>query len=454
MMKKMSNWRETIRKNPMDYDTGEFKPTDSPFSGDGGSVRQDSARRQKELDAGRMRDLDKKLQQLVMQQVETKLPGMAESGQTRIRIPREKLEGLGIDINESGADTVMRRLKKLLGRGMRLGVDGRDIIVDAGRGEMATRDGKTLNPETGEPMGRMEEMGQRMKDRFGQTRFGQALGRRTFGKGEEHLELVNDAILKAKTVLQEAQHLGTIEMKEPVMGEEVSMQRPKKNPAEEKFDNPQIDGYGHVGSSNYIGKALTERYTGIKEQLAVVDDQIAKAYVDGATSSRQELINKRIRIENSLDDVSRTILTDTVLKSMYVLETIVKSTSTHTPVFVDTITKTMAQLEALMDEFNAGEIDRDEYEKKYKKIKGSLHEEASSPGGHDSGDGKPRVKKSDSELVRKNLRMLDELMERFKAGEITAEEMEAEYQSNIRDSLMEEAPTGHDSVEGIGDHEG
>ena len=449
MMKKMSNWRETIRKNPMNYETGKFEPTASPYSGDGGSVRQESARQQKELDSGRRQALDKKLQQLVMQQVETQLPQMAERGQTRIRIPRTKLESYGIDIGgEDDGEVVVRRLKKLLGRGLRIGAEGKDLIIDAGRGQMATRDGKTLNPETGEPMGRMETMGRNLRDKFDSTRMGEAMGRRKFmRKGEEHLEVVTDAILKAKSVLQEAEHLGTVEMKEPVTGEEVNRKKPKKNPTEETFDNPQIDGYGHVGSEHYIGKELTERYNGIKEQLATVDDQIAKAYVDGAASSRQELINKRIRIENSLDDVSKSILTKTVLDSMYVLETIVKATATHTPAFVDTISKTMAQLEALMDEFNAGEMDRDEYERKFKRIKGSLHEEASSPGGHDSGDGQPRVKKSD--LVRKDAKMLDELMQRFKAGDITEEEMLSEYDSRVRDSLMDEAssPGGHDSID-------
>lgn len=453
----MNNWREIISKAPMNYETGKWEKPPSPYSGQGNSVANTMARRMKEANAQHKEKEMKDMQRLVEQQIESKLPQMAELGQTRIRIPRAKIESYNINIGDSGEDyetpanEFMQNLKSLLGAGMNVGIDGKDVIIDTGSGNLATRGGKTLNPETGEPMGRMQAMGQRAKDAVGRTSMGAKMGMKRFGRTqkaeEEHLEVVSDAILKAKSILQEAEHLGTVEMKEPVTGEEVNRKKPKKNPTEEKFDNPQIDGYGHVGSKHYIGKELTERYNGIKEQLATVDDQIAKAYVDGAASSRQELINKRIRIENSLDDVSKSILTKTVLDSMYVLETIVKATATHTPAFVDTIQKTMAQLENLMEQFNAGEMDKDEYERRYKKIKNSLHAEASSPGGHDSGHNKPIVAKSD--LVRKDLKMLDELMQRFKAGEITEDEMHAEYNSRVRESLLDEAssPGGHDSID-------
>ncbi len=47
--------------------------------------------------------------------------------------------------------------------------------------------------------------------------------------------LVEIAITKAKEILQEAEHLGTIELDEDVMGEEVKVKKPKKNPSEEKL---------------------------------------------------------------------------------------------------------------------------------------------------------------------------------------------------------------------------
>ena len=73
--------------------------------------------------------------------------------------------------------------------------------------------------------------------------------------------LVRTAIIKAKEAIQEAGHLGIIENKDPVMGEEVKVKRPPKNPKEEKIDNPVADddtssGYGHAGSKEYFGKAF------------------------------------------------------------------------------------------------------------------------------------------------------------------------------------------------------
>ena len=73
--------------------------------------------------------------------------------------------------------------------------------------------------------------------------------------------LVRTTIIKAKEAIQEAGHLGIIENKDPVMGEEVKVKRPPKNPKEEKIDNPVADddtssGYGHAGSKEYFGKAF------------------------------------------------------------------------------------------------------------------------------------------------------------------------------------------------------
>tara|TARA_R100001082_G_scaffold109125_1_gene85666 strand:+ start:8038 stop:8280 length:243 start_codon:yes stop_codon:yes gene_type:complete len=74
-----------------------------------------------------------------------------------------------------------------------------------------------------------------------------------------NLQNVNKAIAKAKAILQEAEHLGIIENKDDLKGEEVKVKKPKKNPAEEKIKNPTAkddtsSGYGHVGDKHYIGK--------------------------------------------------------------------------------------------------------------------------------------------------------------------------------------------------------
>ena len=46
-------------------------------------------------------------------------------------------------------------------------------------------------------------------------------------------ELIQEAIVKAKEIIQEAGHLGILENKDDLMGEEVKVKKPKKNPSEE-----------------------------------------------------------------------------------------------------------------------------------------------------------------------------------------------------------------------------
>ena len=67
--------------------------------------------------------------------------------------------------------------------------------------------------------------------------------------------LVHATIDKAKKVIQEANKLGILENKDPVMGEEVKVKRPNKNPPEEKVDTPVStddinSGYGLAGGTN------------------------------------------------------------------------------------------------------------------------------------------------------------------------------------------------------------
>ena len=66
-------------------------------------------------------------------------------------------------------------------------------------------------------------------------------------KEEKVIEL---AILKAKEVLAEFSDGTTVANDQDVMGEEVKLKSPKKNPAEEKIPNPTgEEGYGYVGKS-------------------------------------------------------------------------------------------------------------------------------------------------------------------------------------------------------------
>lgn len=79
-------------------------------------------------------------------------------------------------------------------------------------------------------------------------------------KEEKMVEL---AILKAKEILQEAEHLGTLELDENVMGEEMKVKKPKKNPSEVKMgDMSNIDGKEDKVNDGTMKKSI----------LAAVDD--------------------------------------------------------------------------------------------------------------------------------------------------------------------------------------
>jgi len=70
-------------------------------------------------------------------------------------------------------------------------------------------------------------------------------------------KLIEVAIMKAKEILQNFQDGTTVRLDEDVMGEDIKLKRPKKNPSEEKIKNPTGDeGYGYVGKTEMIVKAV------------------------------------------------------------------------------------------------------------------------------------------------------------------------------------------------------
>jgi|TARA_Y100000015_G_scaffold14935_1_gene14357 hypothetical protein len=70
-------------------------------------------------------------------------------------------------------------------------------------------------------------------------------------------KVVELAILKAKEVLQEAEHLGTIKLDEPLTGEEVKVKRPKKNPSEEPLPKTNnLEGKEDKVNDGTMKKAL------------------------------------------------------------------------------------------------------------------------------------------------------------------------------------------------------
>jgi vacuolar-type H+-ATPase subunit I/STV1 len=85
---------------------------------------------------------------------------------------------------------------------------------------------------------------------------------------------VEIAILKAKEIIQEAKHLGILELDEPSLGEDFKVKRPKKNPAEVPIPKTSnIEGKEKKENDGKLKKAMT-----ILKAVKVLNDAIAKKY--------------------------------------------------------------------------------------------------------------------------------------------------------------------------------
>ena len=71
-----------------------------------------------------------------------------------------------------------------------------------------------------------------------------------YGKNTKKLELVEDTITKAKALLQELGKNSGMELDEPLLGEEVKVKRPSKNPKEEKITMEKDASKAYAGDTN------------------------------------------------------------------------------------------------------------------------------------------------------------------------------------------------------------
>ena len=71
-----------------------------------------------------------------------------------------------------------------------------------------------------------------------------------YGKNTKKLELVEDTITKAKALLQELGENSGMELDEPLLGEEVKVKRPSKNPKEEKITMEKDANKAYAGDTN------------------------------------------------------------------------------------------------------------------------------------------------------------------------------------------------------------
>ena len=106
-------------------------------------------------------------------------------------------------------------------------------------------------------------------------------------KEEKIIEL---AILKAKEILQDAGHLGRLELDENVMGEEMKVKKPKKNPSEVKMrDLSNIEGKEDKVNDGTMKKSIL---AAVDDLLKVMAEQETRDVTSGAMNASMNRISE------------------------------------------------------------------------------------------------------------------------------------------------------------------
>jgi len=86
---------------------------------------------------------------------------------------------------------------------------------------------------------------------------------------------VEMAILKAKEIIQEAEHLGILELDEPSLGEDFKVKRPKKNPSEVPIPKTSnIEGKEKKENDGKMKKSISM----LQKAIHILSDSITKEY--------------------------------------------------------------------------------------------------------------------------------------------------------------------------------
>lgn len=103
-------------------------------------------------------------------------------------------------------------------------------------------------------------------------------------------KIVELAILKAKEILQEAGHLGRLKLDEDVMGEEMKVKKPKKNPSEVKMgDMSNIDGKEDKTNDGTMKKSIL---AAVDDLLKVMAEQETRDVTSGAMNVSMNRISE------------------------------------------------------------------------------------------------------------------------------------------------------------------
>ena len=103
-------------------------------------------------------------------------------------------------------------------------------------------------------------------------------------------KIVELAILKAKEILQEAGHLGRLKLDEDVMGEEMKVKKPKKNPSEEKM--PQLSNIDGKEDKTNDGTMKKSILAAVDELQKVMAEQQTRDVTSGAMNASMNRISE------------------------------------------------------------------------------------------------------------------------------------------------------------------
>ncbi len=130
-------------------------------------------------------------------------------------------------------------------------------------------------------------------------------------KEEKMVEL---AILKAKEILQEAEHLGTLELDENVMGEEMKVKKPKKNPSEEKM--PQLSNIEGKEDKVNDGTMKKSILTAVDDLLKVMAEQETRDITSGEMNASINRIGELAEALKEATGKAATLITNNLTKEV------------------------------------------------------------------------------------------------------------------------------------------
>lgn len=209
-------------------------------------------------------------------------------------------------------------------------------------------------------------------------------------KEEKMIEL---AILKAKEVLAEFNDGTTVANEQDVMGEEVKLKSPPKNPKEEKISNPTgEEGYGYVGKSvmkDFLSderdREKQKRIKELQKDLDDVNTELEELEITGsdknsmgfdATQGRRQkkLLEDEQRLTQQIGDLHDSLGKAIMLKRLL---TVAKGLDLVRSLEMDSIAKGEledldAQFIEAFEKFNSSpkkDADFARYEKEYSELK-------------------------------------------------------------------------------------